>query len=144
VSEVRSLYIEKENNFNRSNLFYFYSYPNTPGLAIKDYWGIDDNTVLMVIDRGEGNHEIVSTTSESVKYYIYIYIYIFFFKGFNRKGIPTNIINLNIGKNLELTLPSQFWVRLSNKLGNQFYVKENGEDIAVLNAVEAITVRNTY
>jgi hypothetical protein len=99
----------------------------------------------MVIDRGEGNHEIVSTTSESVKYYIYIYIYIYiFFKGFNRKGIPTNIINLNIGKNLELTLPSQFWVRLSNKLGNQFYVKENGEDIAVLNAVEAITVRNTY
>lgn len=59
--------------------------------------------------------------------------------GFNRKGIPTNIINLNIGKNLDLVLPNQFWGRLSNKLGNQFYVKENGEDVAILNAVEAIT-----
>ena len=59
--------------------------------------------------------------------------------GFNRKGIPTNIINLNIGKNLDLVLSNQFWGRLSNKLGNQFYVKENGEDVAILNAVEAIT-----
>jgi hypothetical protein len=88
------------------------SYPNTPGLAIKEYWGIDDNTVLLVADRGEG---------------------------FNRKGIPTNIMNLNIGRNLDTVLPAQFWTRLTNKLGNQPYVKENGEDVAVLNAVEAIT-----
>lgn len=88
------------------------SYPNTPGLAIKDYWGIDDNTVVLVVDRGEG---------------------------FNRKGIPTNIMNLNIGKNVDDVLPGMFWSRLTNKLGNQPYVKANGEDIAVINAVEAIT-----
>lgn len=60
-------------------------------------------------------------------------------EGFNRKGIPSNIINLNIGSNVEDVLPSQFWTRMSNKLGNQPYVKSNGEDVAVLNAVEAIT-----
>ena len=88
------------------------SYPETPGLAIKDYWGIDDNTVVMVVDKGEG---------------------------FNRKGIPSNIINLNIGKNVDLILPNQFWMRVTNKLGNQPYVKANGADTAVINAVEAIT-----
>ena len=59
--------------------------------------------------------------------------------GFNRKGIPSNIINLNIGKNVEDVLPGQFWSRLTNKLGNQPYVKKSGEDVAVMNAVEAIT-----
>eukprot|EP01041_Mallomonas_annulata_P005724 gene5724-11566_t len=87
------------------------SYPNTPGLAIKDYWGVDDNTVVMVIDKGEG---------------------------FNTKGIPSNVIRLNLGNNVENVLPSMFWNRLTNKLGNQFYTKENGVDYCILNAVEAI------
>ena len=47
-------------------------------------------TVVVVVDRGEG---------------------------FNKKGIPTNILNLNIGKNVDNVLPSQFWLRLVNKLG---------------------------
>ena len=88
------------------------SYPETPGLAIKDYWKVDGNTVVLVADKGEG---------------------------FNRKGIPSNIINLNIGANVELVLPTQFWTRLTNKLGNQPYVKSVGADAAVINTVEAIT-----
>lgn len=88
------------------------SYPETPGLAIKDYWKVDGNTLVLVADKGEG---------------------------FNRKGIPSNMINLNIGANVELVLPSQFWTRLTNKLGNQPYVKSVGADAAVINTVEAIT-----
>jgi len=44
----------------------------------------------------------------------------------------------HIGKNVESVLPGQFWARLTNKLGNQPYVKQNGEDTAVLNAVQSI------
>jgi hypothetical protein len=40
---------------------------------------------------------------------------------------------------VEFILPNQFWQRLTNKLGNQPYIKANGEDIAVLNTIEAIT-----
>lgn len=80
-------------------------------------------------------------------------------EGFNKQGIPTNVMNLNIGKNADDALPGQvpaplspslstlfdspflralfqFWQRLVNKLGNQPYVKENGADVAVLNAVQ--------
>jgi hypothetical protein len=56
-----------------------------------------------------------------------------------RKGIPSNVINLNIGKNADLVLSNQFWMRLTNKLGNQPYVKENGIDVSILNTVQAIT-----
>ena len=60
-------------------------------------------------------------------------------EGFSRRGTPTNLINLNIGDQVEGVLPNKFWQRLTNKLGNKFYVQEKGEDIAVINAVEAIS-----
>ena len=59
-------------------------------------------------------------------------------EGFNKKGLQSNAIRLNLGRNAESALPSMFWNRLTNKLGNQFYVTENGMDYCVLNAVEAI------
>ena len=60
-------------------------------------------------------------------------------EGFNRRGIPSNMINLNLGANVEQQLPNQFWSRLTNKLGNTATVKEIGEDAVVLNTVQAIT-----
>ena len=75
-------------------------YPQTPGLAIKDYWDINDRTIVLIADRG-------------------------------LKG-TSNILNFNVGEGFKLDLPSIFWSRLSGKYGSTFYIKENGEDQAII------------
>uniref|UniRef100_A0A061R048 Thylakoid lumenal kDa protein chloroplastic-like n=1 Tax=Tetraselmis sp. GSL018 TaxID=582737 RepID=A0A061R048_9CHLO len=80
------------------------NYPDTPGLAIKDYWGVDEDTVVFVADPNTGN-----------------------------------ILNFNVGSNVDLMVPRNFWTRLSSKFGNKFFWQEQGEASAVLNAVSAIS-----
>lgn len=88
------------------------SYPNTPGLAIRDYWSLgqegqkDDKYIVLVVDE------------------------------FGGKG---NVLNFNVGDGVKFALPNVFWTRLSGKYGTLFFVKENGIDIAITNAVEAIS-----
>lgn len=80
------------------------NYPDTPGLAVKDFWGVDDATVVFVAD----------------------------------PSLSGNILNFNVGSSVDLQVPRSFWSRLAGKYGNQFYWKENGEDVAIENAVLAI------
>mmetsp|Transcript_10022 Transcript_10022/g.24288 ORF Transcript_10022/g.24288 Transcript_10022/m.24288 type:complete len:245 (-) Transcript_10022:171-905(-) len=87
------------------------SYPNTPGLAIRDYWDLgkegqkDDKYIVLVVDQ------------------------------FGGKG---NVLNFNVGDGVKLALPNVFWTRLAGSYGNLFYVKENGIDLAITNAIESI------
>jgi len=87
------------------------SYPNTPGLAIRDYWDLgkegqkDDKYVVLVVDQ------------------------------FGGRG---NVLNFNVGEGLKFALPNVFWQRLQAKYGTTFYVRDNGIDLSVINAIEAI------
>ena len=69
-------------------------YPNTPGLAIKDYWGVDDKTVVFVADPNTGN-----------------------------------ILNFNVGTEVDLLVPQNFWSRLAGKYGTKKYWQNNGEEV---------------
>ena len=83
-------------------------YPQTPGLAIKNYWDLDDKSIVMVVDRGAS------------------------------KSGMANILNFNVGQGVDLALPPVFWTRLRNFFGTVYYVKDNGEDSAIINAVDTV------
>jgi TPM domain len=66
------------------------NYPNTPGLAIRDYWDLgkegakDDKYVVLVVDQ------------------------------FGGRG---NVLNFNVGEGVKFVLPNVFWTRLTGKYG---------------------------
>lgn len=78
-------------------------FDRTPGLAVRDFWSLDEKSVLLVADPRGGN-----------------------------------LLNFNVGNALYQFLPRTFWVELQTRYGNQFFVREEGEDQAILNSLEAI------
>lgn len=78
-------------------------YERTPGLAVKDFWNLDERSVLLVADPRGGN-----------------------------------LLNFNVGEALFTMLPRTFWVELQTRYGNQFYVREHGEDGSILAAIHAV------
>mmetsp|Transcript_39066 Transcript_39066/g.94464 ORF Transcript_39066/g.94464 Transcript_39066/m.94464 type:complete len:95 (+) Transcript_39066:189-473(+) len=49
-----------------------------------------------------------------------------------------NVLNFNVGEGVKLALPNVFWTRLSGKFGTTFYVRDNGIDLSITNAIESI------
>jgi len=78
-------------------------YDRTPGLAIKEFWGLDERSLLLVADPRGGN-----------------------------------LLNFNVGDALFALMPRTFWVELQTRFGNQYYVRDHGEDGAIIDALTAV------
>ncbi|WP_110984215.1 TPM domain-containing protein [Acaryochloris thomasi] len=51
-----------------------------------------------------------------------------------------NILNFSIGDAVYQILPRNFWLEVQNRLGNKYYIQQNGEDQAILTAINSIEV----
>ena len=49
-----------------------------------------------------------------------------------------NLLNFNVGDAYFALMPRLFWVELQTRYGNQYYVKDHGEDGAILDAISSI------
>ena len=78
-------------------------FESSPGEAIRDYWDLDDTSLLVVADPRGGN-----------------------------------LLNFNVGDAYFSFLPRLFWVELQTRFGNQYYVRDHGEDGAVLDAINSV------
>jgi energy-converting hydrogenase Eha subunit A len=78
-------------------------YDRTPGRAVKDFWELNDKSVLLIADSRGGN-----------------------------------ILGFNVGDALYQFLPRTFWVELQTRFGNLYYVREHGENKAIVDSLETI------
>lgn len=78
-------------------------YDRTPGRAVKDFWGLNDKSVLLIADSRGGN-----------------------------------LLGFNVGDALYPFLPRTFWVELQTRFGNLYYIRENGENKAIVDSLETI------
>ena len=51
-----------------------------------------------------------------------------------------NLLNFNVGDAYFSFLPRLFWVELQTRFGNQYYVKDHGEDGAVIDAINSVRI----
>lgn len=80
-------------------------YEETPGRAVKEFWGLDDRSVMLIADPRGGN-----------------------------------LLNFSVGDAIYEILPRTFWIELQTRYGNQFFVRDNGEDASITQALESIEV----
>ncbi|MBD2461756.1 TPM domain-containing protein [Oscillatoria sp. FACHB-1407] len=78
-------------------------FDRTPGRAVKEFWNLDEKSVLLVADPRGGN-----------------------------------LLNFSVGDAFYEFLPRTFWIELQTRYGNQFFVRENGEDGSILGALESV------
>ena len=78
-------------------------YERTPGLAIRDFWKLDQRSLVLVADPRGGN-----------------------------------LLNFNVGDALFSLMPRTFWVELQTRYGNQYYVRDHGEDGSILYSLHAV------
>jgi hypothetical protein len=78
-------------------------YDRTPGRAVKNYWNLDDKSILLVAD-GRGG----------------------------------NILAFSIGDAVYELLPRTFWIELQTRFGNMYYVRDNGENKAIVDAIDTV------
>jgi hypothetical protein len=78
-------------------------FERTPGIAVKDYWGLDNHSVVLVADPRGGN-----------------------------------LLNFSVGDDFYPLMPRTFWIELQTRFGNQFFVREHGEDQSILEALASI------
>jgi len=78
-------------------------YDRTPGLAVKDFWGLDERSLLLIADERGGN-----------------------------------LLNFNVGDALFALMPRTYWVELQTRFGNQYYVRDHGQDAAVLDSLHTV------
>ena len=80
-------------------------YDRTPGLAVKQFWGLDERSLLLIADSRGGN-----------------------------------LLNFNVGDALFALMPRTYWVELQTRFGNQYYVRDHGEDGAIVDALAAVQI----
>jgi hypothetical protein len=49
-----------------------------------------------------------------------------------------NILNFRVGDDVYKLMPRTFWIELQTRFGNLYYVRENGEDNAIIDSLSAV------
>jgi hypothetical protein len=80
-------------------------YDRTPGRAVKDFWGLDAKSFMLVADPRGGN-----------------------------------LLNFSVGDDYYPLMPRTFWIELQTRFGNQFFVREHGEDESILETIHTLQI----
>lgn len=78
-------------------------FDQTPGRAVKEFWGLDDHSFMLIADPRGGN-----------------------------------LLNFSVGDAFRDVFPRTFWIELQTRYGNQFFVRDHGEDGAIISTINAL------